>query len=586
MPAVGRNAARRPVLVLLAATLISVFSGHLSPAEQTPGQAPNGQVFSDAVPGTTTDSASDLTNRIRVNVVRTLRSSSRDEHFIAITLTNFSKETVEGPVAVVVDSTGIDGLTLAKTDGQIDSGSAFVELIPAAGKLEAGQTTRPHRLDFSSSDPLTRTDRDLFGLSCRVLQVGGDASSQQAERTQPRHDLLPGKNYSQNDLNRVMGIQEKWHPQFNAHESVYGTGTAEDAQGNLIVRVYATRSGVSAEVPRQVDGIDVEVVTGDMFRAGPAWTGVVRQNGRKVALPRETVEPLTPIPDNSGSPEAGLQDEPVPGTGTAGEGLDSARLPTDIPLGGQTGLPTIRFTRPVPIGVSSFNVDDPVCAAGTLGCRCVDANGTLYALSNNHVWAAENAAMVDNAIVQPGPLDVNCQSDPVADRIGTLFDFEPLNQTGNTMDAALILADDGTIDACTPDDGYGFPSNLTAQPIIGQDVRKHGRSTGATRGTISAINVMATVAYTTIVADFVNCIEIAHSDLNNPFGAPGDSGSLIVTDPDLRPVGLLFAGSASRTLANPIAPVLARFGVQIDDGSGLAPPARPPRVGYAVPGSN
>jgi hypothetical protein len=41
---------------------------------------------------------------------------------------------------------------------------------------------------------------------------------------------------------------------------------------------------------------------------------------------------------------------------------------------------------------------------------------------------------------------------------------------------------------------------------------------------------------------------------------------------DRRPVGLLFAGGPTGeidvTLANPIGAVLARFGVQVDDGSG------------------
>ena len=57
------------------------------------------------------------------------------------------------------------------------------------------------------------------------------------------------------------------------------------------------------------------------------------------------------------------------------------------------------------------------------------------------------------------------------------------------------------------------------------------------------------------------------------FSQGGDSGSLIVTyDPDnaneKKPVGLLFAGSSTHTIANPIDLVLDRFGVTIDDGSG------------------
>jgi hypothetical protein len=52
------------------------------------------------------------------------------------------------------------------------------------------------------------------------------------------------------------------------------------------------------------------------------------------------------------------------------------------------------------------------------------------------------------------------------------------------------------------------------------------------------------------------------------FSAGGDSGSLIVTKGtllgDRRPVGLLFAGSPTTTLANPIDAVLDRFGVRVD----------------------
>ena len=77
---------------------------------------------------------------------------------------------------------------------------------------------------------------------------------------------------------------------------------------------------------------------------------------------------------------------------------------------------------------------------------------------------------------------------------------------------------------------------------------------------------------------FVKQIECANlSAFGAAFGIPGDSGSLIVSynpggDDDRQPVGLLFAGGPSgavdATLMNPIAPVLARFGLTIDDGTG------------------
>ncbi len=53
------------------------------------------------------------------------------------------------------------------------------------------------------------------------------------------------------------------------------------------------------------------------------------------------------------------------------------------------------------------------------------------------------------------------------------------------------------------------------------------------------------------------------------FILPGDSGSLLVSDPGANPVGLLFAGNSSGTLAiaNRIDLVLQRFGARIDTGS-------------------
>jgi hypothetical protein len=54
----------------------------------------------------------------------------------------------------------------------------------------------------------------------------------------------------------------------------------------------------------------------------------------------------------------------------------------------------------------------------------------------------------------------------------------------------------------------------------------------------------------------------------NGFSAGGDSGSLIVTKglllADRRPVGLLFAGTGTTTIANPIDLVLDRFNIRID----------------------
>jgi hypothetical protein len=64
------------------------------------------------------------------------------------------------------------------------------------------------------------------------------------------------------------------------------------------------------------------------------------------------------------------------------------------------------------------------------------------------------------------------------------------------------------------------------------------------------------------VALFRNQILIV-SLTSQPFSQGGDSGSLIVTDAGRKPVGLLFAGSASHTIASPIGAVLAALDVKL-----------------------
>jgi hypothetical protein len=99
---------------------------------------------------------------------------------------------------------------------------------------------------------------------------------------------------------------------------------------------------------------------------------------------------------------------------------------------------------------------------------------------------------------------------------------------------------------------------------VGLNVMKTGRTTGWTGGMIAAINVTVSVSYGGgKTATFVGQIYIN----STTFSAAGDSGSLIVAQPVVggspMPVGLLFAGSANSTIANPIGSVLNAFGVTV-----------------------
>ncbi len=261
-------------------------------------------------------------------------------------------------------------------------------------------------------------------------------------------------------------------------------------------------------------------------------------------------------PDVAGIPDS-LDDVPVQ---TVTTGILQARAPTDP------------FPRPVPIGVSSGHLDT---ATGTLGARVT--NGTdVYALSNNHVYAAINTASIGDGIIQPGNVDGGSDPD---DRIGTLHDFQTIDFTDgqtNTIDAALALTSTANVGTATPADGYGTPSPVTAAAVLGQGVQKYGRTTGLQLGTVAELSMTVDVCYLFIPPSF--CLEDARfvnqiAITPDAFSAGGDSGSLIVTQGGNQPVALLFAGGEGRTIGNPIDLVLQRFGVTID---GSPPPDGPP----------
>lgn len=245
------------------------------------------------------------------------------------------------------------------------------------------------------------------------------------------------------------------------------------------------------------------------------------------------------------------------------------------------------WDRPVPIGVSTGHPD---ITAGTIGARVTNGT-TVFALSNNHVYANVNSASIGDNVLQPGPYDEGVNP---TDAIGTLADFEPIRfctvlliwlvcQENNQIDAAIAATDETKVGFATPPGGYGTPSSVihaaygnptvigdeTLDQLVGASVSKFGRTTGATTGTIDSINATVQVCYDqacSLIAQFADQIIITPGT----FSGGGDSGSLIVTTNGNNPVGLLFAGSDTITIANRIDLVLNRFAVTIDDGGATA----------------
>jgi hypothetical protein len=274
--------------------------------------------------------------------------------------------------------------------------------------------------------------------------------------------------------------------------------------------------------------------------------------------------------DDSGSPVIRIftESENVAGVPANLQGIPVQTVVTGIIWAQDT---TAKY-RPSPIGVS---VGHPNITAGTIGARVVDNQGNTFILSNNHVLANSNDANIGDNILQPGAFDGG--SNP-GDAIGTLYDFQEISFTSNNeMDAAIAIVPDSDLLGSTLPGGYGSPSGQVVSASVGQSVQKCGRTTGCTVGTVEEVNVTVSICFEGVIfctksATFVNQFTITPGS----FSDGGDSGSLIVSnDGNNHAVGLLFAGSSTRTIANPIGVVLNRFGVTIDGGDGGDPQPTP-----------
>ncbi len=212
--------------------------------------------------------------------------------------------------------------------------------------------------------------------------------------------------------------------------------------------------------------------------------------------------------------------------------------------------------RPANVGDS---IGHPDVTAGTIAALVTDGTD-WYLLSNNHVLADENAATIGDPVLQPGAVDGGSVG---SDEIGTLADYEPLSFCGifclnNRMDAAISrVLDLSDVDVGTWC-GWIHSTSVTAASV-GQQVKKCGRTTGATSGEVTEINATIDVLYGSgRVARFAN--QIVTTDMSSG----GDSGSLIVEQGTNRPVALLFAGGDTRTIASPIQPILDEFGIRFE----------------------
>lgn len=266
--------------------------------------------------------------------------------------------------------------------------------------------------------------------------------------------------------------------------------------------------------------------------------------------------------------------------------------------------PTERI-RPVRPGVS---IGHKNITAGTFGC-VVYRNGVPFILSNNHVIANSNDGLVGDSIYQPGPHDGGTH----ADKFAELHDFVPISFEGETTPpdpeppeeppveppkedndsrcpiasffANILnfgakkvksktvivpvrieaLATDNEVDGAIARPTEQITDNIVSIGVpngikdaeIDLPIKKYGRTTGFTVGTVRQIGATVNVTYGTKVATFINQI------VTTNISQGGDSGSLVLTE-DNKAVGLLFAGSTLSTIVNPIRTVLEKLNVTLE----------------------
>lgn len=240
--------------------------------------------------------------------------------------------------------------------------------------------------------------------------------------------------------------------------------------------------------------------------------------------------------------------------------------------------------RPVPGGVS---IGHYLITAGTFGCMVRDqASNERLILSNNHVLANSNNAEIGDPVLQPGPVDgggvdddtvarlerfaqISFNQEPpscgiasgvaslinrIAALIGSQHRLLPIRQDPqaiNQVDAAVAKPVNG-VEISDEILDIGVIGGVTPAKL-GMRVRKSGRSTGFTTGTITVMDSTVDVNYGDRVARFDSQL------ITTSMSAPGDSGSLLVAEDSLLAVGLLFAGSDQVTIYNPIQIVLDRL---------------------------
>ena len=233
--------------------------------------------------------------------------------------------------------------------------------------------------------------------------------------------------------------------------------------------------------------------------------------------------------------------------------------------------------------------------AGTLGALLVDADGTFFGLSCNHVTGGCSNARLEVPIVAPGILDVGAGS-PFPRTIGLhrrALPFVPGDPSSvptyvDNSDAAVFAVLDAGRVSSRQGDAYDTPGG-TADPTEDAPVAKVGRTTRHTVGFVeSRIVGPQRIDYNVTVYHsaeeniafrgtlFFEPVFILRG-FGGSFATEGDSGALVIdTTSPQKPVavGLVIGGRGNEeTYMIQLKPILKRLNMKLVSGHGLEGPA-------------
>ncbi len=365
-------------------------------------------------------------------------------------------------------------------------------------------------------------------------------------------------------INDVLQAQRLFMDSLLAKPNVVGVavglknGVGEPAVVVLVERKVPVAALTAAEsVPKEVDGVKTDVVEVGYLRAydsprdryrpeipsgvsighykitaGTLGTIVTdRTTGEKLILSNNHV-----LANSNDS----LVGDPIlqPGTADGGQNpadmvarlerfvtlryVDDPDVPTPTPS--PTPIPT---PTPTPGGTGSCTVVNGVVSVINAAAALVGSHQRVTSTSAAVITKSQAVSTVD-AVAQTPSNEVDCA---VAKPI------DPTKFTGEILGIGQV---------------HG-----TKPAALGMAVRKSGRTTGFTTGTITLLNATVNVAYGGRTARFTGQI------ITTPMSQGGDSGSLLVDGSSNVAVGLLFAGSDQSTIFNPIDAVLSALQINL-----------------------